>query len=343
MNQIYTVTEITEKIKITLETFFSNIAIKGEVSNFKISPSNHLYFLLKDEKNNVLPCVFFKFNIKNSFIPKDGDQVIAHGNISTYNEKGIYQLKIESIENIGKGSFQIAFEQLKKKLLEEGLFDEKYKKNLPFLPHKIGIITSPSGAVIHDMLTLLKKRFENASIILYPVKVQGKESTQEIIQAINDFNKLKNVEVIILARGGGSLEDLQSFNEENVARTIFNSKIPIISAIGHETDYTIADFVADKRSPTPSAAIEIIIPNKTEIMKKINSYLSRSYSFLNYKIKEEKKYFKNLIQRKILKNPIDVFIHPKLQKLDFLIENLSYVINKKISNNIIYYQNLKNK
>jgi len=266
------VSELTKDIKLILETSFGFVWVEGEVSNLRQPSSGHLYFTLKDELSQI-KCVLFKNQSQDvNFQLKDGLSLLLFAKLSVYERDGQYQLYVNKIEPKGKGSFQLAYEQLKERLIKEGLFDEAHKKPIPFLPKTIGIITSSTGAVISDMLHILDKRFNNFNVLLYPVKVQGPGAKEDIVEAIEYFNRENNVEVIILARGGGSIEDLWAFNEELVARVVYNSKVPIISAVGHETDYTICDFVADLRAPTPSRAAELVIPNKADLYDKIKDY-----------------------------------------------------------------------
>ncbi|MFC1509440.1 exodeoxyribonuclease VII large subunit [Candidatus Omnitrophota bacterium] len=267
---IYKVSELTSHIKTILEDSFPNIWIEGEISNFKAPFSGHFYFTLKDDKSE-LKSVFFKSsNEKVKFDIKDGMHVICRGRIGIYEKQGVYQLYVSRMEPKGIGALQLAFEQLKERLFKEGLFDEARKKPIPLLPERIGIVTSPTGAAIRDILNVLKRRFPNVEVIINPVKVQGDEAKEEIVRAINDFNKLNNIDVMIVGRGGGSLEDLWAFNEEVVARAIYNSKIPVISAVGHEIDWTISDFVADLRAATPSVAAELAIVNKNELIERLD-------------------------------------------------------------------------
>jgi len=262
---ILTVSELTQRIKDILEEKFPDIWVEGEVSNLRSPPSGHIYFTLKDDFSQIR-VVFFKMKARAlRFVLEDGLQIICRGRVSLYEKRGDYQFVLETIEPKGIGALQLAFLQLKESLEKEGLFDPARKKPIPMIPQKIGIITSPTGAVIQDMLHILERRFENLHILLYPVRVQGEGASAEIAEAIKYFNKLTDVDVIIVGRGGGSLEDLWAFNEERVARAIYRSKIPIISAVGHETDYTIADFVADLRAPTPSAAAELVVRDKREV------------------------------------------------------------------------------
>lgn len=267
--RIYTVSDLTGQIKRLLEQAFSLIWLEGEVSNLKKAASGHLYFTLKDPAAQI-SAVMFKGQARNlKFDLNDGLSIIGLGRVSVYEPRGNYQIILELIEPKGFGSLQISFEQLKERLAEEGLFDAAYKRPLPFLPRKICLITSPKGAVVHDMLKMLLHRFPNLPVEILPVRVQGGVAADEIAQAIHLLNQRQSTDVAILARGGGSLEDLQPFNTETVARAIFGSKIPIVSAVGHETDFTIADFVADLRAPTPTAAAGIVVPDKTELNRRV--------------------------------------------------------------------------
>jgi exodeoxyribonuclease VII large subunit len=265
---IYTVSELTAKIKVLLEDSFSFNWICGEISNLRIPTSGHYYFTLKDKKAQINAVMFRGQNRNLRFMPENGMSVTGFGRVSVYEPRGNYQIILEYIEPEGRGAIQLAFEQLKERLTAEGLFDEKHKKPLPFLPNKISIITSPSGAVIHDILKIINRRFPNIHIEIIPVKVQGDGSEMEIVSGLETINDRSDSDVVILARGGGSLEDFHAFNSEDVARAIFASKIPIISAVGHETDFSIADFVADLRAPTPSAAAELVVPLKVDLFKK---------------------------------------------------------------------------
>ena len=268
--KIYSVSQLTENIKSILEDNFPFIWISGEISNFKSPVSGHYYFTLKDSQAQINAIMFRGQNRNLKFFPEDGMKITGFGRISVYQPRGAYQIIMEYIEPDGIGALQIEFEQLKIKLSQEGLFDEIHKKEIPFLPEKIALITSPTGSVVHDMIRVLHRRFPGVGISIIPVKVQGDDSVEQIVDAIIWLNKLKNADVAILARGGGSLEDLQAFNSEDVARAIFKSNIPIISAIGHETDYTISDFVADLRAPTPSVAAELAVAVKSDLFQQQN-------------------------------------------------------------------------
>jgi len=262
---ILTVSRLTALLRGVLEENFEQVWVQGEVSNLSMPSSGHLYFTLKDSGAQ-LRCVMFKGSAKNlKFRPDDGIALIARGRISVYDQRGEYQLICEYLEPAGVGALQLAFMQLKERLAQEGLFDEGHKRPLPTFPRRVGVITSPTGAAIHDILNVLKRRFAALEILLYPVRVQGEGAAVEIARAIDDMNRLDLSDVLIVGRGGGSLEDLWPFNEEVVARAVHRSRIPVISAIGHETDWTICDFAADLRAPTPSAAAELVIASSVEL------------------------------------------------------------------------------
>ncbi len=291
--KIYSVSELNANVKIVMEESFPFVWIIGEISNFRIPASGHFYFSLKDAASQISAVMFRGQQRKLKFEPEDGMSVTGMGRISVYEPRGTYQIILEYLEPSGVGALQVAFEQLKNRLADEGLFKDENKIKLPFIPHKIGVITSPSGAVVHDILQVVNRRFTNVAIQIIPVKVQGEGAVEEIVSALELLNIRGESDVAILARGGGSLEDLQAFNSEPVARAIFASSIPIISAVGHETDYTIADFVADLRAPTPSAAAEVVVPEKSVLERRcqeiealfksnINNYINR----LNTKIQE---------------------------------------------------------
>jgi exodeoxyribonuclease VII large subunit len=268
-HQIYTVSELTSNIKEILENTYPFIWICGEISNFNVPASGHFYFTVKDEYAQINAVMFRNQNRNLKFKPEDGMVITGLGRISVYEPRGTYQIIFEYLEPKGTGAIQLAFEQLKKRLANEGLFDKKHKIPLPSFPKKISIITSPSGAVVHDILQIIDRRFSNLHLEIVPVKVQGYGAENEIVSAIEMINTRCDSDVAILARGGGSLEDFHAFNSEDVARAVFASKIPIISAVGHETDFSITDFVADFRAPTPSAAAELAVPYKKELSRKI--------------------------------------------------------------------------
>jgi exodeoxyribonuclease VII large subunit len=268
---ILTVSRLTALLRGVLEENFEQVWVQGEVSNLSFPSSGHLYFTLKDAGAQ-LRCVMFKGAAKNlKFRPGDGIALIARGRISVYDQRGEYQLICEYLEPAGVGALQLAFMQLKERLAQEGLFDENHKRPLPMFPRRVGVVTSPTGAAIHDILNVLKRRFASVEILLYPVRVQGEGAAGEIARAIDDMNRLDLADVLIVGRGGGSLEDLWPFNEEVVARAVHRSKLPVISAVGHETDWTICDLAADLRAPTPSAAAELVIASSIEIRGRVEA------------------------------------------------------------------------
>ncbi|MDD4503492.1 MAG: exodeoxyribonuclease VII large subunit [Clostridiaceae bacterium] len=272
--RIFTVTEINNYIKYLMQNdiLLSHLYVKGEISNFKHHTSGHAYFTLKDAASRV-KCVMFKGNVsKLKFMPEDGCAVILRGYFSIYERDGQYQLYVEDMTPEGTGSLYKAYEQLKKKLSNLGYFDEARKKKLPFLPKAVGVVTSPTGAAVRDIISIIKRRCPCVDIYLYPVQVQGAGAENEIAEGIRFFNSEVNVDVMIIGRGGGSIEELWAFNEEVVAKAIFESNIPIISAVGHETDFTIADFTSDIRAATPSAAAELAVPDKQSLMSRVNQY-----------------------------------------------------------------------
>ncbi len=284
---ILTVSELTSQIKSQLETRFPFIWITGEISNFRVPVSGHFYFSLKDSRAQINAVMFRGQNNHLKFEPEDGMQINGIGRISLYEPRGTYQIILEYMEPSGVGALQVAFEQLKQKLSSEGLFNDEHKLPIPFLPNKICVITSLTGSVIHDILRVLSRRFANIPLEIIPAKVQGDDAEKELIAAVRRLNERREADVAILARGGGSLEDLQPFNTEGLVREIFASNIPIISAVGHETDFTLADFVADLRAPTPSAAAEMAVPVKTdlkrqciEIQRKLMTAFSNYLRFL---------------------------------------------------------------
>lgn len=267
---VLSVSEVTSVLKKNIEETFPNVWIRGELSNYKTYASGHSYFTLKDEETQISGALFRGYKKYLKFEPEDGMSVIIHGKITVFEQRGQYQLIVDYIEPDGIGALQLAFEQLKEKLNKEGLFDAKHKKKLPFLPKTIGVVTSLHGAAVHDICTVLKRRFPKIEILIYPVKVQGEGAAEEISSAIDYFSQNQNADALIVGRGGGSLEDLWAFNEEIVARSIAECTIPVISAVGHETDFTICDFVADIRAATPSAAAEICVPEYKALEEKLS-------------------------------------------------------------------------
>jgi exodeoxyribonuclease VII large subunit len=273
--KIYTVSDLTAEIRATLEDSFAGIWVEGELSNFHRHSSGHMYFSLKDEGSQIRVVMFRTANRQLRFQPKDGLVLLVYGELSVYERRGEYQLVAEYMEPKGLGALQLAFEQLKQRLQAEGLFDDARKRPIPLLPRRIGVVTSPTGAAVRDILHVLRRRFAGVDVLIYPVAVQGDQAAPEIVEALGELNRRGGLDVVIVARGGGSIEDLQAFNEESVARAIAASRIPVISAIGHEIDYTIADFVADLRAPTPSAAAELVIARQGELLQRLDDLESR--------------------------------------------------------------------
>jgi len=290
-SHILTVTQLSHQIKNLLEGTFSDVWVEGEISNLTVPQSGHAYFTIKDQQSQIKAVLFKSSQRHLKFALQHGMQVICRGRVSVYEPRGEYQIIVDYVEPKGVGALQKAFEELKARLEKAGLFDREHKKPLPFLPKKIGIVTSPTGAAIRDILRVIERRHPGMSLLIYPVPVQGPEAAPGIVEAIGYFNKEKNVDVMIVGRGGGSLEDLWAFNEETVARAIYASRIPVISAVGHETDYTIADFVADLRAPTPSAAAEMVVESEEHLRELIHTLMSR----LKMSIRQALEYRRSLI------------------------------------------------
>ncbi len=291
---VFSVSQIVNSVKFQLETKFHDIWIQGEVSNFKKPPSGHLYFTLKDSDAQIRAVCFRMQNQYLRFKPEDGMDIVARGAISVYPPRGEFQLVVEFMEPVGKGALQVAFEQLKAQLEKEGLFEAARKKKLPMLPSKIGVVTSPTGAAIQDILRVLKRRNDRIHVLIFPVKVQGTGAAQEIARALHYFNQRFDVDTIIVGRGGGSWEDLWAFNEETVARAIHESRIPVISAVGHEIDFTIADFVADLRAPTPSAAAEIVAAVHEELCNRVEHLARRAHQSIRLILHEKRRRLQHL-------------------------------------------------
>jgi len=278
MEKILTVSELTAHIKVLLETSFDVLWVTGEISNMRRPGSGHLYFTLKDADSQIRAVIFRQGARRIGFDLEEGMSVVCRGRLSVYQPRGEYQIIVDTAEPRGVGALQIAFEQLKKRLGEEGLFDQVRKRTIPFLPRRIGIVTSPSGAAVRDILNITRRRFSSIDIVIAPVRVQGVEAPPEISDAIERLNGMPRIDVIIVTRGGGSLEDLFPFNDERVARAIAASNIPVVSAVGHEIDFTIADFVADLRAPTPSAAAELVVPNRADLEERVRRLAARLLS-----------------------------------------------------------------
>lgn len=313
---------------LTNDPILYNLRVKGEISNFKVHSSGNVYLSLKDEKSK-LNCIIFRSNYDKSLSLDNGVKIIASGYISVYERDGAYQLYINEVEIEGIGNLYIEFNKLKEKLKKEGLFDTKYKKEIPKMPKAIGIVTSPTGAVIRDIINVTKRRFPKVDIKLYPVNVQGEKSAQEICEGIGFFNKMENVNTIIVGRGGGSLEELWSFNEEIVAREVFKSKIPVISAVGHETDFTICDFVSDMRAPTPSAAAEIATPDISQIYYRLDNIRNRMNRSLNNQIILDNEKLVNTFYKinNYMKNYV---IRDKVIQIDQIYDKINVRLDQKL-------------
>ena len=294
---IFTVSQLTAEIKTLLERNFEYLWVEGEVSNLRLPGSGHLYFTLKDESAQIRAVMFRMQNRLLKFQLEDGLRVVGYGRLTVYEPRGEYQVVLDYLEPKGLGALQLAFDQLKEKLSREGLFDPARKKPLPPLPQKIGIVTSPTGAAIRDILQIIDRRFANVHILLYPVRVQGVGAAQEIARAIDELGQWPGLDVMIVGRGGGSLEDLWAFNEEPVARAIHRSPVPVISAVGHEIDFTIADFVADLRAPTPSAAAELVVRNKVELVQTLESLARRLSQTVRMNLESRQERLSSLLHR----------------------------------------------
>lgn len=333
---IYTVTDLNVYVRSLLssESKIQNIWVKGEISNFTHHNGMHMYFVLKDEKSEINCAMFRSHNKDIDFDPEEGLEVLCRGDVGLYLPRGQYQLVVKEMIPGGKGKLYLAYEQLKKKLKKEGLFDEKYKKPIPFLPKKVGVVTSAEGAALRDIIRTLRDRFENIEIILSPARVQGEGSADEIVQSINKLDSM-DVDTIIVGRGGGSIEDLWSFNEEKVARAIFEAETPIVSAVGHETDFLISDFVADARAPTPTGAAEIVVPDKKELQKKLKDYKRRSDVALKNRINSLNEKIDNIKKSKSFTEPLRM-LDDRIQELDEIYSeidrNWKRYIDQKIQN-----------
>ncbi|MDH5405490.1 MAG: exodeoxyribonuclease VII large subunit [Candidatus Aminicenantes bacterium] len=328
--KIYTVSEINHLVRQDLEESYPDIWVEGEISNFRAPASGHYYFTLKDKESQLRGVMFINRNRYLKFLPYDGLLVLVRGTITIYEPRGDYQINVDLMEPKGKGSLQLAFEQLKEKLHKEGLFAPEHKKPLPLLPQRIGIITSPTGAAIRDIIRVINRRFANVELLLFPSKVQGDEAAQEIAFAIDYMNTLPDMDVLILTRGGGSLEDLWPFNEEMVARRIFASKIPIISAVGHEIDFTISDFVADLRAPTPSAAAEIVVKNKLELQEQLNSLRWMIINSVKYRVESYRSRYNLLAKHRGFYQPLNM-ITSYSQRVDESIIRLNSAIAARLT------------
>jgi len=322
-----TVSELNQIVKGTLERELETFWVVGEISNLRVPPSGHIYFTLKDDKSQIAAVMFRRQGLKLSFKPENGIEVLCSGRVSIYPVRGDMQLYVETMEPRGQGALYLAFEQLKQKLREEGLFSPERKRPLPFLPASIGIVTSKDGAAIRDMLRILDDRFSLRRVIIRPVKVQGEGSALEIAQGIEELGHSGLVEAMIVGRGGGSLEDLWAFNEEVVARAIFASPIPVISAVGHEVDFTIADFVADHRAPTPTAAAEMMVPRREDLMERILGLESRLFRVIRNSLEDRREIWSGLARR--LVDP-----RRRLEESQIRLDELSLSLRRRFEDHI---------
>ena len=342
--KIYSVSELNNYVKSILDNNenLKYLFVEGEISNYKAHYSGHLYMTIKDETSAIKAVMFAGNASKLRFRPENGMKVLAFGTVSLFPRDGSYQLYISDMQPDGIGALSIAYEQLKKKLQAEGLFNPEYKKPIPQFPKKVGVITSATGAAIQDIFNVLRRRYPVAEVVVRSAQVQGDGASQDIANAIKEFNDINGADVLIVGRGGGSIEDLWAFNEEILARAVFDSRIPIISAVGHETDYTICDFVADLRAPTPSAAAELAVPDVLELKSELISNKQYIYNLVKNRINSEKNKLNAIERSGALKDPI-LKINDSRRNLLFLSERLSDVAQKTIDNNKIKFSRLAGK
>lgn len=319
--KVFTPSQLNRGIRSLLEANFLNIWIEGEISNFKLHTSGHMYFSLKDEKSQISAVFFAGQNRSNRFEMKDGLKVLIFGKISVYEPRGSYQIYVERVEPKGIGALQLAFQQLREKLEKEGLFHPGRKRAIPKFPKVVGVVTSATGAAFRDILNVINRRFSGTTILLHPVQVQGEGSAAQIARAIAELNKHGGIDVMIVGRGGGSIEDLWAFNEEIVARAVFESIIPVISAVGHEIDWTICDFVADLRAPTPSAAAELVVQNRQDLVRRVTDMQSRLQGRMLGILQEKHDALANLRESYAFKQP-KVLIEQFSQRLDEMLRQL---------------------
>ncbi len=326
---ILSVSQLTGEIKRVLENSFPRLWVQGEISNLTVHSSGHLYFSLKDAGSQVR-CVMFRNYAQNLMLmPQDGMQVVVQGDVTVFDRAGQYQLSVQQLQVAGYGELAQAFERLKKKLADEGLFDQEFKKELPAYPKSIGIVTSPTGAAIRDMVKVARRRWPGIELILCPVPVQGIGAAEKIARAVDDLNEYGKIDLMIVGRGGGSAEDLWAFNEEILARAIFRSKIPVISAVGHEVDFTISDLVADLRAPTPSAAAELAVPDVREVQSNLIDFARRIASSMNDLLDEAGSRLTS-IQRSYGLNRLQDMLSQKSQQLDWAGTSLNNRINDRV-------------
>ena len=324
-----TVSELTRRIKGTLEKGFPVAAVEGEISNYKQHSSGHLYFTIKDEHAQIQAVLWRSRAANLIFTPQDGMKIVARGRITVYEVRGVYQLDVVELRPLGTGELQLAFERLKQQLAARGYFDAGRKKPIPRFCARIGLVTSPTGAAIRDIVNIISRRWPSAELILYPVAVQGAGAAHEIAGAIRDFNAWGKVDVMIVGRGGGSLEDLWAFNEEVVADAIYQSAIPIISAVGHEIDFTIADFVADLRAPTPSAAAELVVPTRREMVEIVRNYCYTIQQIATARVVSEREKINGILRSHAFNRPIDL-LRQYSQQVDELRRTLMMVVMNRL-------------
>ena len=323
LTSVWTVSELVQRIRDLLERGMAEVWVAGEISNFKVPPSGHCYFSLKDAESQISAVMFRQASTRLPFRPQDGMDVIVRGRVSLYTVRGNLQLYVDTMEPRGLGSLQLAFEQLKQRLAAEGLFAEDRKRPLPFLPRAVGIVTARTGAVIHDLLVVLRARFPAMRIVLRPVRVQGREAPPDIVDGIADLNTVPDVDVLIVGRGGGSLEDLWAFNDERVARAIAASRVPVVSAVGHESDVTIADLVADRRAPTPTAAAALVVPNRADLQADVDRSALRLRRTMQTRLAAWRERLQVCARQ--LRNPRRV-VHTLQQRVDELAERAQRAI-----------------
>ena len=334
-DKIYSVSNINKYIKMVFDkdTFLSNITVQGEITNFKAHSSGHLYFTLKDEASTIKCIMFRSAAMSLKFRPKDGDSVIIKGAVRVYEVGCTYQLYVRNMTQAGIGALYEKYEELKQKLEREGLFDVSHKKQIPFLPRRVGVITSPTGAVIRDIINVSTRRFSHVNLLVYPAAVQGENVASTVINGIRTLNKRDDIDCIIIARGGGSFEDLFGFNDENLAREIYMSRIPIVSAVGHETDFTICDFVSDLRAPTPSAAAELVYPSEFELKQKLNSYSLRLNTAIGNFIARRRQYLEQTKSSRLEKTPRNIIARYRI-----IVDNFGRRIETKVSHMMKEYR-----
>jgi exodeoxyribonuclease VII large subunit len=328
---VYSVSELSSYLKEILERdpLLGNVWVRGEISNYKLAVSGHLYFTLKDQESCLRTVMFHSRARKLNFPPEDGLAVRVRGYVTIFERNGIYQLYAEEMELDGTGTLYLAFNRLKEKLRQEGLFDARHKKKLPLFPRRVGLVTSPTGAVIQDMIGIINRRWPGIEIIFVPVAVQGETAPGEIAQGIFNLNRLGNVDVIIVGRGGGSIEELWAFNTPEVAYSIFQAQVPVISAVGHETDFTISDFTADLRAPTPSAAAELVVPVKKDIYEQVVRLQKRLGQIMAQYLNQHRQQLNSYLQRPVFRRPVQEICGRREQIIDFTVQRLKNAVRKQ--------------